>query len=104
MIITIIYFIQYLIFYVFNIKLFLIFFSQFCKKYGNPAEESSITLGQIDNWLDKLTKVTKEDDQLAVWEEILPLCTPDDLRMLWRIVDHDLSILYFIFIIINHRF
>ena len=51
----------------------------------------------MDKWLDELTTVTKEDNQLAVWGEVIPICTLEDLRMLWRIVDHDLRILSYLY-------
>ena len=70
---------------------------QFFKKYGKPAAKSTLTLGQVDKWLDELTTVTKEDNQLAVWGEVIPICTLEDLRMLWRIVDHDLRILSYLY-------
>jgi DNA ligase-3 len=65
----------------------------------------------MDDFLDSLTHLTKEDDQVAAFSKIVPKCTPgivpycilfppplpytsitDDLKWLCKIIDHDLKI------------
>jgi DNA ligase-3 len=51
-----------------------------------------MTLKEVDQYLDKLTTVTKEEDQYAVLEKILERCTGDDIKFFWKLMDHDLKI------------
>ena len=51
-----------------------------------------MTLKEVDDFLDKLTTVTKEDDQYAVLEKIIERCTGDDIKFFWKLMDHDLKI------------
>lgn len=57
-----------------------------------PAEKSTMTIHQIDNYLDEITKVTKENDQLNLLEKITKKCTKNDLRTFIRLVKKDLRI------------
>jgi len=51
-----------------------------------PLKSSILTLKQVDDYLDRLTKVTKENDQIKVLQEIAKNCTLDDILMLIRLV------------------
>jgi DNA ligase-3 len=53
---------------------------------------STVTLAQVNKFLDNLTGVTKEDDQLQVFDNFFPSCTPYDLRWIAKIMDKDLKI------------
>ncbi|CAF0763628.1 unnamed protein product [Brachionus calyciflorus] len=57
-----------------------------------PAQKSLLTIQQIDNYLDELTKVTKENDQLEVLEKLTKKCTKNDLKTFIRLVKKDLRI------------
>lgn len=46
----------------------------------------------MDDYLDKLTKITKENDQLKCLEEIIKKCTKNDLQMFIRLIKKDLRI------------
>lgn len=66
------------------------------KKYfqltGHSRSKSTLLLQQVDDFLTKLTTVTKEQDQLNVISPILNVCTGDDLKYIWKLIDHDLKI------------
>jgi DNA ligase-3 len=47
-----------------------------------------LTLKEVDELLDRLSEVTKEEDQYEVWKR----CTGDDMKFLWKLIDHDLRI------------
>lgn len=57
-----------------------------------PASESKLTLDDVDSYLDKLSQLTKENDQLKLLEEIVKKCTKNDLKMFVRIIKKDLRI------------
>jgi DNA ligase-3 len=57
-----------------------------------PSSESTLTLDDIDSYLEKLTEVTKENDQLKCLEEIAKNCTKNDLQMFIRLIKKDLRI------------
>lgn len=57
-----------------------------------PKTESTLSLDDIDSYLDKLTHVTKENDQLKLLEEIAKKCTKNDLMMLIRLIKKDIKI------------
>eukprot|EP01112_Ceratiomyxa_fruticulosa_P000135 TRINITY_DN10155_c0_g2_i1.p1 TRINITY_DN10155_c0_g2~~TRINITY_DN10155_c0_g2_i1.p1 ORF type:complete len:958 (-),score=247.00 TRINITY_DN10155_c0_g2_i1:54-2888(-) len=71
-------------------------YSETCRKYfeeyGKPCEKSTITLAQVDEFLDSITKVRAEVDQLKVFRPFIDKCTANDLKMLCKIIDHDLKI------------
>eukprot|EP01117_Protostelium_nocturnum_P010644 TRINITY_DN3832_c0_g3_i2.p1 TRINITY_DN3832_c0_g3~~TRINITY_DN3832_c0_g3_i2.p1 ORF type:complete len:848 (+),score=249.92 TRINITY_DN3832_c0_g3_i2:325-2544(+) len=70
--------------------------SQTCKKFfeesGNPCKNSTLTLSQVNQFLDTLTTLSKEDEQQKAFQKMLKKCTGDDLKYLWKIIDHDLKI------------
>jgi len=51
-----------------------------------------LTLKQVDDFLDELTTVTKEDDQLRVLQKLLKKATPQDFRWIVKLIDKDLKI------------
>lgn len=65
---------------------------KFFEMHGSPQTKSSITLKQVDTFLEELTTVRTEDLQFSVFAKILPKLTADDLKIIVRIIDHDLSI------------
>ncbi|RNA36306.1 DNA ligase 3, partial [Brachionus plicatilis] len=57
-----------------------------------PEDKSTLTIHQIDTYLDELTKVTKENDQLNLLEKITKKCTKNDLKTFIRLIKKDLRI------------
>eukprot|EP01125_Pyxidicula_operculata_P015395 TRINITY_DN5220_c0_g1_i2.p1 TRINITY_DN5220_c0_g1~~TRINITY_DN5220_c0_g1_i2.p1 ORF type:complete len:896 (+),score=176.10 TRINITY_DN5220_c0_g1_i2:14-2701(+) len=53
--------------------------------------KSILTLKEVDDWLSGLTSATKEDQQIAAFQTILKKCTGDDLKILCKLIDHDLK-------------
>lgn len=47
---------------------------------------------QVDQFLDKLSELTKEDEQILHFKSIVVKCTANDLKMIIRQVKHDLRI------------
>eukprot|EP01132_Coremiostelium_polycephalum_P009372 gene9372-11513_t len=64
----------------------------FYEQYGDHPTRSTLTLKQVDDFLDKLTTVSKFDDQVSVIKQILKYCIPIDWRLICRIIDSDLKI------------
>lgn len=50
-------------------------------KQLKPAGKSKLKLYEIDEFLDKLSDLTKEDDQSEHFKEISKKCTSNDLKM-----------------------
>jgi DNA ligase-3 len=65
---------------------------KFFEKYGQPQQRSSLTLKQVDDWLQELTKATKAVQQTNHFAMIVSKCTSMDLKILCRIIAHDLKI------------
>ncbi|XP_063237948.1 DNA ligase 3 isoform X2 [Bacillus rossius redtenbacheri] len=61
-------------------------------KHCQPVKKSALTLYEVDEFLEELAKLTKEDDQIEHFQRILPRCTSNDLKMIIRLVKHDLRI------------
>ncbi|KAG8330797.1 DNA ligase 3 [Homalodisca vitripennis] len=57
-----------------------------------PAKKSLLTLSEVDQFLEKLSQLTKEEDQLYHFSQIAEKCTSNDLKMIIRLVKHDLRI------------
>ncbi|GAB1605965.1 DNA ligase 3 [Argonauta hians] len=57
-----------------------------------PQKKSTITLQEVDQLLTDLSKLTKEDDQQRVLNKITKRCTGNDLKMVIRLIKHDLRI------------
>uniref|UniRef100_A0A1B6ENC4 DNA ligase n=1 Tax=Cuerna arida TaxID=1464854 RepID=A0A1B6ENC4_9HEMI len=67
-----------------------VFFEQ--SKSVKPAKKSLLTLLEVDQFLEKLSQLTKEEDQLYHFSQIAEKCTSNDLKMIIRLVKHDLRI------------
>jgi DNA ligase-3 len=57
-----------------------------------PAKTSTLTLNEVDDYLDKLTKITKEQDQYNLLKQITKKCTKNDLRTFVRLIKKDLRL------------
>ncbi|KAK6175663.1 hypothetical protein SNE40_014070 [Patella caerulea] len=57
-----------------------------------PQKKSSLSLQQVDSVLEELSKVTKEDEQQKILTKIAKRCTSNDLKMVVRLIKHDLRI------------
>ncbi|NWS32801.1 DNLI3 ligase, partial [Polioptila caerulea] len=66
-----------------------IFFEQ--SKTCPPAAKSLLTIQEVDEFLIQLSKLTKEDDQQSVLQEISRRCTGNDLKCIIRLIKHDLK-------------
>ncbi|XP_070491758.1 DNA ligase 3 [Chironomus tepperi] len=56
-----------------------------------PIDKSSLTVMDIDKFLDELSTRTLENDQIEVFEEICKKSTTDDIRTLIRLIKKDLK-------------
>lgn len=56
----------------------------------NQLNKSNATIQKIDSFLEHLSKLTKEDDQVDHFQKILKILTPNDLKTLIRLIKHDL--------------
>ncbi|KAF7281298.1 hypothetical protein GWI33_004880 [Rhynchophorus ferrugineus] len=59
-------------------------------KYKSIPKESTITIQQVDAFLEHLSKLTKEDDQIDHFRKIMKSLTPSDLKTIIRLIKHDL--------------
>lgn len=57
-----------------------------------PATESTLTLQEIERFLDDLSKLTKEEEQIYHFKNIVKCCTSHDLTMIIRLIKGDLRI------------
>lgn len=57
-----------------------------------PATESTLTVHNIEEFLEELSKLTKEEEQIHCFKKIVKKCTRDDLKMLIRLIKGDLRI------------
>lgn len=57
-----------------------------------PAENSVLTIQQVDEFLQELSLLTKEEEQISHFCSIVSRCTLDDLKMIIRLIKHDLRI------------
>lgn len=60
-------------------------------KTFKPAAESTLKLADVDEFLEELSNVTQEDNQVEHFEKICKLCTAEDLRTIIRLIKHDLK-------------
>jgi len=71
-------------------------FTETCKKfyieYGKFPKRSTLTLKEVDDFLEGLTKSGKFDDQVKLVKKILKKCIPSDWRLICRIIDGDLKV------------
>ncbi|NWV73230.1 DNLI3 ligase, partial [Dasyornis broadbenti] len=66
-----------------------IFFEQ--SRTCPPAAKSLLTIQEVDEFLIQLSKLTKEDDQQSVLQQISRRCTGNDLKCIIRLIKHDLK-------------
>lgn len=57
-----------------------------------PTKKSTLSLPEVDALLTKLSQFTKEEDQQRVLTKIAIRCTSNDLKMVIRLIKHDLRI------------
>ncbi|XP_023023992.2 DNA ligase 3 [Leptinotarsa decemlineata] len=55
-----------------------------------PAKKSLLKVKEVDNFLNKLSKLTKEDDQMEHFRSFVPKCTSNDLKTVIRLIKGDL--------------
>ncbi|EFA78161.1 BRCT domain-containing protein [Heterostelium album PN500] len=65
---------------------------KFYQRQENIPTKSTLTLGQVDEFLDVLTTISKFDDQVKAISKFLKKCTAFDWRLVNRIIDSDLKI------------
>lgn len=68
--------------------------TQFFKKSNTfkSASESTLTMHNIEDFLEDLSKLTKEEEQIYHFKKIIKKCTLDDIKMLIRLIKGDLRI------------
>ncbi|XP_023048631.1 DNA ligase 3 isoform X3 [Piliocolobus tephrosceles] len=66
-----------------------VFFEQ--SKSFPPAAKSLLTIQEVDEFLLRLSKLTKEDEQQQVLQDIASRCTANDLKCIIRLIKHDLK-------------
>uniref|UniRef100_A0A8C0GCS1 DNA ligase n=1 Tax=Chelonoidis abingdonii TaxID=106734 RepID=A0A8C0GCS1_CHEAB len=66
-----------------------IFFEE--SKSCSPAAKSLLTIQEVDEFLTQLSKLSKEDDQQSVLQDIASRCTGNDLKCIIRLIKHDLK-------------
>lgn len=66
-----------------------IFFDE--SKTFPPAAKSLLTIHEVDDLLNQLSKMTKEEDQQKVLEDMAHRCTSNDLKCIIRLIKHDLK-------------
>lgn len=64
----------------------------FFERYGSPAKKSTLTLQDVDAYLDRLSRLTREDDQTQLLRHLSARCTSNDLVMIARLIKHDIRI------------
>lgn len=57
-----------------------------------PAAESTLTIHQVEDFLEDLSKLTKEEEQIYHFKKIVKRCTSHDLTMIIRLIKGDLRI------------
>ncbi|KAI8420782.1 hypothetical protein MSG28_007990 [Choristoneura fumiferana] len=61
------------------------------KKF-QPVSESTLTIQEVEEFLEGLSKLTKEEEQIYHFKTIVRKCTSDDLKMIIRLIKGDLRI------------
>ncbi|KAI4457498.1 dna ligase 1/3 family member [Holotrichia oblita] len=61
--------------------------SKTCKE----AKKSLLTLAEVDEFLEELSKLTKEDEQIHHFKKIVSKCTSNDLKVIIRLIKGDLK-------------
>lgn len=57
-----------------------------------PHNKSTLSLQEVDSLLQELSTYTKEDEQLKCLTKIVKRCTVNDLKVVVRLIKHDLKI------------
>ncbi|XP_033210020.1 DNA ligase 3 isoform X2 [Belonocnema kinseyi] len=57
-----------------------------------PNLKSVVTIQEVDQFLEKLSTLTKEHDQMKHFKSFIVRCTANDLKMIIRLIKHDLRI------------
>lgn len=57
-----------------------------------PCSKSTLTLQEVDKYLDELTTYSKEAEQTFILKKIAKRCTANDLQIFIRLIKHDLRI------------
>lgn len=65
---------------------------KFLELSGKAKVKSTLTLKNVDDFLESMNGQTKESDQLVLLTEIINNCTGDDLKMIWKLLNKDLKI------------
>ncbi|XP_071565842.1 DNA ligase 3 [Temnothorax nylanderi] len=58
----------------------------------SPCAASVLTIQDVDLFLENLSRLTKEEEQIQHFRSILDKCTANDLKMIVRLIKHDLRI------------
>ncbi|KAL2765398.1 DNA ligase 3 isoform alpha precursor [Daubentonia madagascariensis] len=66
-----------------------VFFEQ--SKSFPPAAKSFLTIQEVDEFLLRLSRLTKEDEQQQALQDIASRCTANDLKCIIRLIKHDLK-------------
>ncbi|XP_047026101.1 DNA ligase 3 [Helicoverpa zea] len=61
-------------------------------KTVQPASESTLTIQKVEDFLEDLSKLTKEEEQIYHFKKIVKKCTANELKMLIRLIKGDLRI------------
>lgn len=64
----------------------------FFEKYGSPADKSTLTMQEVDAYLERLSRLTREEDQTQLLRHLSARCTANDLVMVVRLIKHDIRI------------
>lgn len=65
----------------------------FCRsKKIVPANDSTLTIHEVESFLEDLSELTKADEQIFHFKKIVKKCTTDDLKMIIRLIKGDLRI------------
>ncbi|XP_058854332.1 DNA ligase 3 isoform X1 [Acipenser ruthenus] len=56
-----------------------------------PPSKSLLTIQEVDTFLERLSQLTKEDEQQKELEDISRKCTANDLKCIIRLIKHDLK-------------
>lgn len=54
------------------------------------VKKSKLTLKEVDKFLEELSQLTKEEEQMHLLKKIVSKCTPGDLKVIIRLIKHDL--------------
>lgn len=65
---------------------------KFFKESGHTVKRSTLTLKKVDEFLDHLTTISKQNEQVRAFDRFfLDKCTGDDLKYITRLIVGDLK-------------